>query len=106
MLNSKRKSWLGLGGWKEIAVEYSMDENKIESLENSDNPTENVLAYLGASRPRLTVYDFCKTLILHQKIKRNDVVEVLLPHLSFKEDEMLWVNLLDSTTKNKQTNKS
>ena len=89
MLNSKRKSWLGLGGWKEIAVEYSMDENKIESLENSDNPTEDVLTYLRSSRPRLTVYDFCKTLILHQKIKRNDVVEVLLPHLSCKDDEML-----------------
>lgn len=88
MLNSKRKSRLGLGGWKEIAVEYSMKENTIESLENLDNPTEDVLAYLGASRPRLTVYDFCKTLI-HQKIKRNDVVEVLLPHLSCKDDEML-----------------
>lgn len=71
----------GLGGWKQVAIKYKMDELNIKLLEGDPQAGASVLTYLAAHNPDLTVYEFCKFL-KESNIRRHDIVKGLLDHLS------------------------
>ena len=76
----------GLGGWKQIAIKYGMGEVDRDSLEGSTDAGKTTVAYVKATVPDLTVYEFCKTL-KEQNIRRFDIVKKLLGHLSVLPSE-------------------
>ena len=76
LLENKR---YGLGGCREVAAEYGMEDHQIGALSNSKEPGKDVMEFLMGSKPNLTVYDFCKFL-KENKIKRFDVVKILEDH--------------------------
>jgi len=49
-----------LGGWRQVAVKFDMEDHKIAALENSKEPGKEVLEFLLGTKPDLTVYSFCK----------------------------------------------
>ena len=53
-----------------------MKEYEIQSLQNIQEPGKKVIEFLLASKPNLTVYNFCKTL-KGDKMKRFDIAKVL-----------------------------
>ena len=57
-----------------------------ESLEGSTDAGKNTIEYVKASNPNLKVYEFCKTL-KERDIRRFDIVEELLGHLSVLSSE-------------------
>ena len=67
-----------VGGWKHFAHKYKMKEETIGSLDESHKGGKGVIAYLKATCPELTVYDFCKDL---KNIRRNDIITTLSDHL-------------------------
>jgi len=71
----------GLGGWKQVAIKYDMDEVDRDSLEGSPDAGKTTIAYVKATNPDLTVYEFCKTL-KERNIRRFDIIKELLGHLS------------------------
>ena len=73
------KTKIGLGGFKEVAYEYGMKPVEIGAVEDSHNPGNEVLDYIMASKPDLTVYSFCKTL-KGDGFKRLDIVQKLEDH--------------------------
>ena len=68
----------GTGGWKKVAREHKMSDIGIRSLEGSNEPGNGVIEYLKTDNPKLTVYEFCRSL---KKVKRNDIVDILSNHL-------------------------
>jgi len=76
----------GLGGWKQVAIKYDMDEVTRDSLEDSSDAGKITIGYLKATNPYLTVYEFCKTL-KERNIRRFDIVKELLGHLSVLPSE-------------------
>ena len=71
----------GLGGWREVAHKYGMDQFCIDALENDPEAGSKTLGFLEAAVPELTVYDFCETLKEHH-IRRLDIVKKLENHFS------------------------
>ena len=59
-----------------MAAEYNV--KRIHLLEREKVPGDGVIESINAQFPNLTVYDFCKTL---KKVRRLDIVEILLDHL-------------------------
>lgn len=76
----------GLGGWKQIAIKYGMDEVDRGSLEESPDAGKITIAYVKATSPDLTVYEFCKTL-KERNIRRFDIIKELLGQLSVLPSE-------------------
>ncbi|XP_068743867.1 uncharacterized protein [Montipora capricornis] len=68
----------GNKAWKQVALEYNMDQDDAHLLEKEKVPGDIVIDYIRTSWPTLTVYDFCKTL---KKFRRLDIVEILLDYL-------------------------
>lgn len=62
-----------------------MEEHKIRGLENNQQPGQEVMEFLGGSKPDLTVYSFCKAL-KEDKMKRLDIVKVLENHFTIKKE--------------------
>lgn len=58
-----------------------MDEVDRDSLEGSPDAGKTTIAYVKATNPDLTVYEFCKTL-KERNIRRFDIIKELLGHLS------------------------
>ena len=72
----------GIRTWKQLAIKYAMEDHLIVSLENSQETAgREVIEFLAKSYPKLTVYEVCKEL-KDKDIRRLDIVEVLLAHLS------------------------
>ena len=72
----------GTPTWKQLAIKYAMEDHLIVSLENSQETAgREVIEFLAKSYPKLTVYEVCKEL-KDKDIRRLDIVEVLLAHLS------------------------
>ena len=71
----------GLGGWREVAHKYKMNQVHIDALRNDPEAGSITLAFLESAVPELTVYDFCKTLKEHH-IRRLDIVQELENHFS------------------------
>ena len=91
-MNTQREiAWLlekrnvGLGGAKQVADIYGMTSYQIGALENSKEPGNDVLEFLMASKPDLTVYSFCQTL-KGKEFKRFDIVRRLEDHFLFREE--------------------
>ncbi|XP_078370381.1 uncharacterized protein LOC144654163 [Oculina patagonica] len=78
LLTQKRH---GLGGWKQVAFKYGMEQLNIRCLQDDPEAGRKTLEYLESHSPYLTVYDFCKTL-KESNIRRLDIVKELLGHLS------------------------
>ena len=76
----------GLGGWKQVAIKYDMDQFDRDSLEESPDAGKTTIGYVKAAKPYLTVYEFCKTLKEHN-IRRFDIIKELLGHLSVVPSE-------------------
>ena len=66
----------GLGGWREVAHKYGMDQFCIDALENDPEAGSKTLGFLEAAVPELTVYDF------RHHIRRLDTVKKLENHFS------------------------
>jgi len=71
----------GLGGWKQVAIKYGMDEVARDSLEGNPDAGKTTIGYVKGTNPDLTVYEFCKTL-KERNIRRFDIIKELLEHLS------------------------
>lgn len=71
----------GLGGWRQVADKYEMDEVIIDSLEGNQDAGKEIISYLKGANPDLTVYEFCKTL-KERNIRRLDIIRELLSQLS------------------------
>ena len=71
----------GLGGWREVAHKYGMDQVHIDALRNNPEAGSKTLGYLVSAVPELTVYDFCETLKEYH-IRRLDIVKELEKHVS------------------------
>lgn len=69
----------GAGGWREIAHRNEMGDDLVKNLETKQDRGKQVMEFLEASKPELTVHSFCKML---KEIKRFDIVKVL-------EDELV-----------------
>ena len=67
----------GVGHYTRVAELYGMEKIDIEVLQESTEPGTEVIQYLRASHPELTVYNFCKDL---KRIKRLDIVRTLESH--------------------------
>ena len=76
----------GLGGWRQVADKYEMDEVDIDSLEGSQDAGKTIISYLKATNPDLKVYEFCKTL-KERNIRRLDIIKELLSQLSVPAPE-------------------
>ncbi|KAL9971593.1 hypothetical protein ACROYT_G017773 [Oculina patagonica] len=74
-----------LGGWRKLAAKYKMEDHLIGGLANVRQPGREVMEFLRASKPDLTVYSFCKTL-KEKDMKRFDIVKVLEGYLSIKKE--------------------
>ena len=81
----------GCGDWRTIGSNYDMEGPGIAALDNAalnaGDRGKAVLEFVKATRPNLTVYDFCKTL-KEDNFKRLDIVEQLEKHflVSIKSD--------------------
>ena len=64
--------------YKHVAVHFNMKD--VDYLERRYNPGEDVLVYLEACYPDLTVYHFCKVL-KDNNIRRFDIVNKLVGYL-------------------------
>lgn len=64
-----------------MAVKYEMDHLDIDVLKDDPDAGSKTLSFLESANPELKVYDFCKTL-KEYNIRRNDIVQILLDHLS------------------------
>ena len=71
----------GVGGWREVAHKYKMDQVHIDDLRNDPEAGSKTLGFLESAVPELTVYDFCKTLKEHH-IRRLDIVQELQNYFS------------------------
>ena len=72
----------GTRNWKQLAINYAMEDLLIVSLERSQETAgKELIEFLATSNPKLTVYDLCKEL-KDKDIRRLDIVEVLSAHLS------------------------
>ena len=72
---------LGSGDWRGIGSKYGMEGYLIDAWANVA-PYERgreVLEFLKTSKPRLTVYEFCKAL-KEETFKRFDIVKKLENH--------------------------
>ena len=67
-----------LGGWKQLAHKYGMEEETRDSLEGFQERGKSVIDYLKSAHPELTVYEFCRYL---NDIKRHDIIKLLSDHL-------------------------
>lgn len=67
--------------WRGIGSKYGMAGYKIDALANAtpDERGRGVLEFLKTSKPKLTVYDFCKTL-KEETFQRFDIVKELENH--------------------------
>ena len=81
LLESKK---VGLGDCRQVAARYDMDEIQIGVLVNSKEPGKDLLEYIFAYRPNLTVYEFCK-ILKEDKVKRFDIVKKLENHFLVSE---------------------
>ena len=81
LLENKRYS---LGGCRDVAAKYAMEDHKIGALSNSKEPGKDVMEFLMGSKPNLTVYDFCKFL-KGNEMRRLDVVKILEDHFLVRE---------------------
>ena len=71
----------GTGGWSEIADKYGMKKINIRDIERTQgqrNPGKEVIEYLSAAVPALTVDKFCCVL---RNVRRHDIVELLECHI-------------------------
>ena len=75
----------GLGGYRQIAANYGMEEYQVKGLENSHHAGQDVMEFLQGSNTNLTVYIFCKKL-KEDSMKRLDIVTVLEDHLSIEKE--------------------
>jgi len=75
----------GLGGCRQIAAKYGMEEHLVRGLANLRQSGNAVLEFLRGSKPDLTVYSFCKTL-KEDNMNRCDIVMVLEDHLSIEKE--------------------
>ena len=67
-----------LEDWRGIGSKYGMERYEIDALANA-TPGERgrtVFEFVKTTKPRLTVYDFCKTL-KEETFKRFDIVKAL-----------------------------
>ena len=72
---------VGTGGWLEIADKYDMEKRYIRDIERTQgqsNPGKEVIEYLSAAFPALTVDKFCCVL---KNVRRHDIVELLECHI-------------------------
>lgn len=67
-----------LRGWRAIGSKYGITHSTLTVMANSAEPGKDLLEFLGATTPDLTVYDFCKT--LKDSFKRLDIVAKLENH--------------------------
>lgn len=73
-----------IGGWERVAEKYSMESSKRQAIKGDEDRGMQVIEYLKASQPKLTVYEFCKYMKI---IKQNRIVELLENHLTCKKEE-------------------
>lgn len=73
----------GCGDWRRIGSKYDMEDPDIAALANAPSNAGDrgkaVLDFVKATKPNLTVYDFCKTL-KEDNFKRLDIVKKLENH--------------------------
>lgn len=72
---------VGTGGWSEIAEKYGMKKINIRDIERTQgqrNPGKEVIEYLSAAVPALTVREF-RCVLRH--VRRRDIVELLECHI-------------------------
>lgn len=69
----------GAGGWREIAHRNGIRDDVVKILETKQDRGKQVMEFLEAYKPELTVHSFCEML---KEIKRFDIVKVL-------EDELV-----------------
>ncbi|CAH3115421.1 unnamed protein product [Porites lobata] len=73
----------GCGDWRRIGSKHDMEDPDIAALANAPSNAGDrgkaVLDFVKATKPNLTVYDFCKTL-KEDNFKRLDIVKELENH--------------------------
>lgn len=80
-----RKNKFGLGDFKKVAAEFGMTPVQIITLENSDQPGNDVLDFILTTKPDLTVYSFCKPL-KGDGFERREIVQELEDHFLVQEE--------------------
>lgn len=75
----------GLGGYKKVAARFGMDENMIGTLGTRDSAGQEVIEFLKATVPDLSVYTLFKEL-KGDKIRRFDIAKILENHLKVKSE--------------------
>lgn len=80
-----RKNKFGLGDFKKVAAEFGMTPVQIITLENSDQPGNDVLDFILTTMPDLTVYSFCKPL-KGDGFERREIVQELEDHFLVQEE--------------------
>lgn len=80
-----RKNKFGLGDLKKVAAEFEMTPTQIITLENSDQPGNDVLDFILTTKPDLTVYSFCKPL-KGDGFERREIVQELEDHFLVQEE--------------------
>ena len=74
----------GVGNWKNVGEKYGMSQIQLGAMESDQDRTDKVIQYISCSRPKLTVYEFCKYL---KEIERNDIVEQLRDDLTTTDEK-------------------
>lgn len=90
-----------LGGWRQVAAKFDMQDNRIAALDNSKEPGKDVLEFLMGTKPNLTVYSFCKVL-KEDILSRFDIAKLLEDHLLIRKDSSSWGENLSIISNSKQ----
>ena len=70
-----------IGNWYNLGLEYKMEKCKLNQLKTNRDCKEasrNVLDFIAAAKPDLTVHDLCTTL---KKIKQKNALGLLKGHM-------------------------
>lgn len=68
--------------WRKAVLKFNMSSDHIDALQTTRaDAGSHVMLFLEATKPDLTVYDFCKVL-RESNIQRFDIINELREHLS------------------------
>ena len=76
----------GIGGYRQAAAVFGMTSDMIGALETCKSPGQEVIEFLKAAKPDITVYTVCKQL-KDDKMRRFDIAKILENHLTITESE-------------------
>ncbi|RMX48848.1 hypothetical protein pdam_00025481, partial [Pocillopora damicornis] len=77
----------GLGGYRQAAAVFGMTSDMIGALETCKSPGQEVIEFLKATKPDITVYTVFKQL-KDDKMRRFDIAKILENHLTITESEV------------------